>query len=1549
MIEFQPLSDSVYNKKYQLLDKYGNAIDQDRLDTFIRVAKALAKNEKDSVYWTDQFYSAMLNGAIPAGRILSNAGAEKYKPNTSLINCTLSRIVEDSITGIGEAVKEAMVTLSSGAGIGYEFSTLRPRGAFVNGVGSSTSGPLPFADIFDKACFTIASAGGRRGAQMATFDIRHPDVVDFIKIKREDGRFRQFNISVLVSDEFMDFNNKSWDFRFPGRRNDPNFEICSDEKNSIFDYWHVEDCNYIYNDDGLTLFKKYDQIEKKDLWDLMLKATYDYAEPGVIFVDRVNRENNLYFCEELRSTNPCITGDTLIAVAGRGPVPIATLVEENVAVPVYCYNFETKRTEVSFGRYARKTGVNKKVYKVTLDDGTSFKATENHNLYLRNGEKVQVKDLIPGSSLIPFKAKILDNGNLSVKSTDEYSLEYHLMLNCKYGKKLDFGRGLGKYHGHHIDGNHYNNEMSNLEALLHEEHSSLHLTENNPMKTWWGTLSEECKEEHRNKMSAASSGPNNGMFGKKHTEQTKKLIGNKAIDRFKDQAFKEKHSLAVSRTMTVERRALLAKAKLKEREIVTGVCSWCGTNFSYEKIIGSSHSRVFCSIQCTAGNASATAALVDISDETRKKIGESSRRFANTVVGKKAKSSAGMESVKQRALKCGNYLLSQGYEIAKNTWSSLISYLHKAGIKPAVSEEFITKQWNDNWTQFKNDCMDYNHKVASVEFVGYEDVYNIKVDKHHNYFIVTDIQDDGYTGINSANCSEVPLPPFGSCLLGSIDLTKFVSNPFTEEASFNFGQFKTVVAVFTRMLDNVVEMSGLPLQEQRNELWHKRRHGMGIMGLGTVLTMLRLKYGSCESFDFANQVMKDLAIVGYQTGLELAKEKGAAPVMDVHYQVTKQMTRFHPELESYVGKVLRGKELFVKSHYMQRLFSTGELNENDFLKYGCRFSHHTAIAPTGTISLAMCNNVSGGLEPSFSHQYFRNLTVEGKKTRQQESVYSYEFLAYKKHLKDYNFNGKDFTDEQLLKRLPDYFVTADSLSWKDHVNMLALLQGWTDQGCSKCVGKGTLVPTNYGILPIEELTDQVHKHHDSFVAPLKDLRVLCPDGQMRLVTDHYYGGKKPAKKIRFNNGYELVGSLVHKVMTPFGWKIFDDLRVGDAVLCSSDTSEYSLLGGVSLPQLEFTAHWNKIIQAPSCNSEDFSLFVGMWLADGSLNETSGTVSFCNSTDNVIDRYFELVIELFGVTPNIIPDKRSSINLRSVCFSSKPFCQWLKSLCGKGAENKKIPDAIMQGSKNEMLSLLRGVTLDGYKLGENKARTCVYEGKSQLLAKQLFEVCFVLGLEPRFSRKWVKSHNYFMYGVIVYNFEGCFEERKNSCGIHDRIVAIPQEAYELSFDNQHPQRATLGRIQRGEKTSGTLKEKSLINLGIAYDPTKYAVFVTDIEDCIEELYDITVESSHDYLIGGIWSHNTINVPTNISFEEFKDVYQYAYDQGCKSVATYRYNPETLGAILSRNEDLENTKYQFTLQDGTVVECKGIDKIEYDGEVTTAENLYNALKEKSYNKF
>jgi len=203
----QSTSEDIWDKKYRLKDRNGNAVDHNTQDTFDRVAKALSDVEKNKSlrnYWHEKFVWALQNGALPAGRIISNAGAQQYKPATSTINCTVSGSIEDSMNDILNKNHEAGMTLKAGCGIGYEFSTLRPKNAYVSGAGAYTSGPLSFMDIYDKMCFTVSSAGGRRGAQMATFDVCHPDVMDFIKAKREDGRLRQFNLSLLITSEFIE-------------------------------------------------------------------------------------------------------------------------------------------------------------------------------------------------------------------------------------------------------------------------------------------------------------------------------------------------------------------------------------------------------------------------------------------------------------------------------------------------------------------------------------------------------------------------------------------------------------------------------------------------------------------------------------------------------------------------------------------------------------------------------------------------------------------------------------------------------------------------------------------------------------------------------------------------------------------------------------------------------------------------------------------------------------------------------------------------------------------------------------------------------------------------------------------------------------------------------------------------------------------------------------------------------------------------------------------------------------------------------------------------
>ena len=218
-IPFQEASLDIWDKKYRLSAKDGTPIDLSMDDTYKRVARALADVEQPAAreHWYERFVWALRRGAIPAGRITSNAGATQHKPATSTINCTVSGTISDSMDDILGKVHEAGLTLKAGCGIGYEFSTLRPRGAYVSGAGAYTSGPLSFMDIYDKMCFTVSSAGGRRGAQMGTFDVGHPDAIEFIRAKRENGRLRQFNLSLLITDEFMQAvrEERDWQLAFP--------------------------------------------------------------------------------------------------------------------------------------------------------------------------------------------------------------------------------------------------------------------------------------------------------------------------------------------------------------------------------------------------------------------------------------------------------------------------------------------------------------------------------------------------------------------------------------------------------------------------------------------------------------------------------------------------------------------------------------------------------------------------------------------------------------------------------------------------------------------------------------------------------------------------------------------------------------------------------------------------------------------------------------------------------------------------------------------------------------------------------------------------------------------------------------------------------------------------------------------------------------------------------------------------------------------------------------------------------------------------------------
>jgi len=615
-IPLQDASTDIWDTKYRLKTKNGTPVDQDIDATYRRVAAALAKIEKTPEQqrdWEDRFLWALRNGAIPAGRIISNAGAQAYKSATSTINCTVSGMVNDSMNAILGKVHEAGLTLKAGCGIGYEFSTLRPKGAYVSGAGAYTSGPLSFMDIYDKMCFTVSSAGGRRGAQMATFDIGHPDVMDFIRAKREDGRLRQFNLSLLITEEFMVAvkQNCNWNLAFPVTEKEVAEDALdlADAEQVVWREWPDKN-GYIIGETGLVACKIYKTVRARRLWDMIMASTYDFAEPGFILIDKVNDMNNNWFCENVRATNPC---------------------------------------------------------------------------------------------------------------------------------------------------------------------------------------------------------------------------------------------------------------------------------------------------------------------------------------------------------------------------------------------------------------------------------------------------------------GEQPLPPYGACLLGSVNLTKFVRKPFTSESYFDWDGFSKVISVFTRFLDNVIEINGLPLQEQRDEIIRKRRHGMGYLGLGSTMTMLRMKYGSDESLEFTEKVTKTLALEGWRAGLELAKEKGSAPIMEEEFTVTPEMLAQRPEMavdDWQIGDKVKGKILFSKySRYMQKLAKEDPALLEALSEFGSRFSHHTSIAPTGTISLSLANNASNGIEPSFAHHYSRNIIREGRKTKEKVDVFSFELLAYRELI---NSKAMPYsTDES--EQLPDYFISADDINPKQHIDVQAAAQKWIDSSISKTAN----IPTDY--------------------------------------------------------------------------------------------------------------------------------------------------------------------------------------------------------------------------------------------------------------------------------------------------------------------------------------------------------------------------------------------------------------------------------------------------------------------------------------------------------
>jgi ribonucleoside-diphosphate reductase alpha chain len=993
-IPFQPASLDIWDKKYRLKRKDGTFLDETMDDTYKRVARALGDVEETGekrAEWYERFLWALRHGAIPAGRIISNAGAWEHKPATSTINCTVSGTIHDSMDDILQKVHEAGLTLKAGSGIGYEYSTLRPRGAYVSGAGAYTSGPLSFMDIYDKMCFTISSAGGRRGAQMATFHVGHPDVLDFIRAKREDGRLRQFNLSLLITEEFMQAvkNDDPWKLAFPLMPKEAEADgiDLDDPAQVVWRRWPIKE-GYIANEAGLVACKIYKTIRARRLWDVIMSSTYDYAEPGFILIDKVNEMNNNWFCENIRATNPCVTADTRLHTQ-YGLIPIGELYARGVPLEVTVdtrslgepQHGTTVRTAVPAFMTAREADV----YRVVTEDGYEIKATEWHDFYTTRG-KIKLRDLVVGDPLLVQSGR----GQFGA----EGSLELGLLLG------LITGDG-------HVTNPGFTNTGREEQAVVGD---------------LWG--------QDRSMAPLVASYVN--AFITASATVARDYRGSSVAVPHRNHVFMRSMLLA----RVLEHYGFPARTKLQVPEVV-----WRGSEGCVKGFL------------CGLFQADGTVKVSDKSQSCSIHLASNRQGLLKDVQVLLANFGIFCR-IRERRNGAGGHKTCPGeadYELMIEG-ESRERFMQEIGFMSTAN----SKRYSD-WVKGKAlpKTQPFLSRVAQIVYVGKEPVYDTT--QPDNNAVI-------FNGLVTGQCGEQPLPPYGACNLGSINLTAFVRDPFTDRARFDWDEYREVVAVFTRMLDNVVGVHGLPLPRQREEITRKRRHGMGYLGLGSTLTLLGMKYGSEESLNFTEEVTRELAVTGWKTALDLVKEKGPAPIMEDDFTVTAEMLAKRPEMASdgwKVGDTLKGKVLHARySRYMQRIAEVEPDLVEELAKIGARFTHHSSVAPTGTISLSLANNASNGIEPSFSHHYFRNVIREGKKSKEKIDVYSHELLAYRALINPAAMPDSDQEDE----RLPDYFITADDISPKEHVDVQAAAQKWIDSSISKTAN----VPTDY---PYEDFKD----------------------------------------------------------------------------------------------------------------------------------------------------------------------------------------------------------------------------------------------------------------------------------------------------------------------------------------------------------------------------------------------------------------------------------------------------------------------------------------------
>ncbi|MBS1213266.1 MAG: Ribonucleoside-diphosphate reductase, adenosylcobalamin-dependent (modular protein), partial [Proteobacteria bacterium] len=1062
-VPMQPASWDIWDKKYRLKAKDGQAIDETIDGTRQRVARALAEVEATPElreHWHEKFLWALRHGAIPAGRIISNAGAWEHKPATSTINCTVSGTILDSMDDILRKVHEAGLTLKAGC------------------VSPTTT------VVTERGLVTAEHAVRERHQQMLCYDVENR-CFEMRPIERHliTRVPRSENIELISRGVRLQTSIKHPVLVY---RNGDLLYMRADEVKSgdaLVHYtfaWQAQTTRWLeawfagaHLGDGSAYEKRFTYQPSRRHWAQQAQAM---GRRFIFKIRAAEREVVERYAEFFQGF--CNSRAKVVTTA----TPNGT--------PVWDY------TVASF-QASRATA---------LIDGQVGKKTAT----LRVPRWIASE---PDQYFLPFLAGLIDTdgtvnkerGSVSISSANaEFIGELKRLLSL-FGINAGISRHQPRTH-------HYNGH------IVHDYgHSSLKISDSDFLKAVASYMADSAKRR-RIVEYASTAGQYDSYvmpfplrealeqqfkkvshlerqtLGFYHGYHCREVVSRVWLDRWQIRFPHLEPLIAFARTLhpleAVNRSLDIGEVFYdftveKHHNYVAGhgglmVIHNCGIGYEFSTL------RPRGAYVSGAGAyTSGPLSFMDIYDKMCFTVssagGRRGAQMGTFDIGHpdvlefiRAK----RESGRLRQFNLSLLITREFMEAVKQDadWWLAFPLLAKEAEQDQVDlndpERILWREWPTHQGLIVNDsgqvaCKIYRKirarrlwdliMASTYDYAEPGFILIDEVNEMNNNWFCEDIR-------ASNPCGEQMLPPYGSCLLGSVNLTPFVQNPFTDRAKFDWDTYREVVAIFTRMLDNVVEINGLPLEPQRQEIFSKRRHGMGYLGLGSTLTMLRMKYGSPESLAFTEEVTREMALTGWRMALELAQEKGSAPILEQEFTVTAEMLHQRPELARdgiKEGDQVKGKVLHARySRYMQRVAKVAPELVEELAQIGARFTHHTSIAPTGTIALSLANNASNGIEPSFAHHYSRNIIRPGKKSKEKVDVFSFELLAYR-HL----VNPQAMPDaETAEERLPEYFITADDVTPRQHVDIQAAAQKWVDSSISKTAN----VPTDF---PYEDFKD----------------------------------------------------------------------------------------------------------------------------------------------------------------------------------------------------------------------------------------------------------------------------------------------------------------------------------------------------------------------------------------------------------------------------------------------------------------------------------------------